>query len=239
MAEVVTNLREPAPSSPPGGRPGAGLAISLALRLLSVGPLLILIVLVAGISLLTPNFLKPVNISNILAQTAVIAIVAIGQHLVILTRGIDLSVGANLALATVVGGLVFRMVDSALLVALAMLLTGAAVGAVNGVVYVFGRLPHPFIITLATLSICRGLALELAPGHTTMRGMPDWIVAVGGSDDLRRPELLLRRARCGGRRAVHGQGDGLGPLDLRRRRRSGSRAWRWAFPSRGCWSRPM
>ena len=61
------------------------------------------------ISLLTPNFLKPGNISNILAQTAVIAIVAIGQHLVILTRGIDLSVGANLALATVIGGLVFRV----------------------------------------------------------------------------------------------------------------------------------
>ena len=106
-----------------------------------------------------------------------IAIVAIGQHLVILTRGIDLSVGANLALATVVGGLVFRVGrfraaghprdarDRA-----------GAVGAVNGIVYVFGRLPHPFIITLATLSICRGLALELAIGHTTMRGMPDAIV---------------------------------------------------------------
>ena len=191
MAEVVTNLREPAPSSPPGGRPGAGLAISLALRLLSVGPLLILIVLVAGISLLTTNFLKPVNISNILAQTAVIAIVAIGQHLVILTRGIDLSVGANLALATVVGGLVFRTVDSGLLVAMAILLTGAVVGAINGVIYVFGRLPHPFIITLATLSVCRGLALELAPGHTTMRGMPDWIVAVGGSEIFGVPSSFL------------------------------------------------
>ena len=191
MAEVVTNLQEPAPSSPPGGRPGAGLAISLALRLLSVGPLLILIVLVAGISLLTTNFLKPVNISNILAQTAVIAIVAIGQHLVILTRGIDLSVGANLALATVVGGLVFRTVDSGLLVAMAILLTGAVVGAINGVVYVFGRLPHPFIITLATLSVCRGLALELAPGHTTMRGMPDWIVAVGGSEIYGVPSSFL------------------------------------------------
>jgi ribose transport system permease protein len=191
VAEVVTNLREPAPSSPPGGRPGAGLAISLALRLLSVGPLLILIVLVAGISLLTTNFLKPVNISNILAQTAVIAIVAIGQHLVILTRGIDLSVGANLALATVVGGLVFRTVDSGLLVAMAILLTGAVVGAINGVVYVFGRLPHPFIITLATLSVCRGLALELAPGHTTMRGMPDWIVAVGGSEIFGVPSSFL------------------------------------------------
>ena len=156
-----------------------------------MGPLLILIVLVAGISLLTTNFLKPVNISNILAQTAVIAIVAIGQHLVILTRGIDLSVGANLALATVVGGLVFRTVDSGLLVAMAILLTGAVVGAINGVVYVFGRLPHPFIITLATLSVCRGLALELAPGHTTMRGMPDWIVAVGGSEIFGVPSSFL------------------------------------------------
>ena len=57
------------------------------------------------------------------------------------------------------------------------------VGAVNGLVYVFGRLPHPFIITLATLSICRGLALEFAVGHTTMRGMPDAIAAIGGSVD--------------------------------------------------------
>ena len=148
-------------------------AVSLGLRLLSIGPLLILIVLAGAISLLTPNFLKPGNIGNIVAQTAVIAIVAIGQQLVILTRGIDLSVGANLALATVIGGLVFRVADSAALVILAMLLSGAAVGAVNGCAYVFGRLPHPFIITLATLSICRGLALELAIGHTTMRGMPD------------------------------------------------------------------
>jgi ribose transport system permease protein len=154
--------------------------LSLGLRLLSVGPLLILVVLVAVIALMTPNFLKPGNISNILAQTAVIAIVAIGQHLVILTRGIDLSVGANLALATVIGGLVYRINDSAVAVMLAMLLSGGAVGAVNGIVYVFGRLPHPFIITLATLSICRGLALELAIGHTTMRGMPEAIAAIGG-----------------------------------------------------------
>lgn len=157
-----------------------GSALAVGLRLLSLGPLLILIVLVIIVSLLTPNFLKPGNLSNILAQTAVIAIVAMGQHLVILTRGIDLSVGANLALATVVGGLVYRVTDSAALVMLAMAAAGAAVGAVNGMAYVFGRLPHPFIITLATLSICRGLALELAIGHTTMRGMPGFIVTVGG-----------------------------------------------------------
>jgi ribose transport system permease protein len=159
-----------------------GRRVTLTLRLLSIGPLLILIALAVAVSLLTPNFLKPGNLSNILAQTAVIAIVAIGQHLVILTRGIDLSVGANLALASVVGGLVFRVTDSSLIVASAMLFTGTLVGAVNGMAYVFGRLPHPFIITLATLSICRGLALELSIGHTTMRGMPDWINVIGGSE---------------------------------------------------------
>jgi ribose transport system permease protein len=155
--------------------------VGLALSLLGFGPVLILIILVVVISLITPNFLKPGNLGNILSQTAVIAIVAMGQQLVILTRGIDLSVGSNLALATVVGGLTFQQVDSALLVMLAMLAAGATVGAINGIVFVYGRLPHPFIITLATLSICRGLALELAPGHTTMRGMPDAVGAIGSN----------------------------------------------------------
>lgn len=165
--------------------------ISIGLRLLNFGPLLILVLLIALISLFTPNFLKPVNIGNIIAQTAVIAIVAMGQQLVILTRGIDLSVGANLALATVIGGLVFRQVDSASLVILAMLLSGFAVGAVNGCVYVFGRLPHPFIITLATLGICRGLALELAVGHTTMRGMPQAVATIGGGSTLGIPNSFF------------------------------------------------
>jgi len=183
---------EIASSSQTSDRPTGGLtAVSLSLRLLSVGPLLILAVLVAVVSLLTPYFLTPVNISNILAQTAVIAIVALGQHLVILTRGIDLSVGSNLALATVIGGLTFRVTDSAVLVMLAMLISGTLVGAVNGAVYVFGRLPHPFIITLATLSICRGLALELSIGHTTMRGMPDFIVAVGSGNTFGIPNSSI------------------------------------------------
>ncbi len=174
-----------------GERTGGTAVIALGLRLVSIGPLLILIVLVAVISLLTPYFLTPINIKNILAQTAVIAIVALGQHLVILTRGIDLSVGSNLALATVVGGLLFKVTDSAVLVVLAILAAGAFVGFVNGAVYVFGRLPHPFIITLATLSICRGLALELSVGHTTMRGMPAAIVAVGSGETFGVPNAFF------------------------------------------------
>jgi ribose transport system permease protein len=205
-----------------GDPPPRGTAlIALGLRLLSIGPLLILVALAAAISLVTPDFLKPGNLGNIVSQTAVIATVAMGQHLVILTRGIDLSVGANLALATVIGGLVFRQIDSAPLVMLAMVLSGAAVGAVNGMAYVFGRLPHPFIITLATLSICKGLALELAIGHTTMRGMPEAIAAIGGGDSFGIPNsffvvlgvaalvLLMAKAMVWGRwiYAVGGQPD--------------------------------
>jgi ribose transport system permease protein len=174
----------------PRGLHGAA-GLSLGLRALNVGPVLILVLLVLFISVMTPNFLKPGNIGNILAQTAVIAIVAMGQHLVILTRGIDLSVGANLALATVFGALVYRWTDSGLLVILAMLASGALVGFVNGAVYVFGRLPHPFIITLATLSICKGLALELAINHTTMRGMPPAVAVVGETSALGVPNSFF------------------------------------------------
>jgi ribose transport system permease protein len=60
-----------------------------------------------------------------------------------------------------------------------MLVTGLLVGTVNGVVYVKGRLPHPFVITLAMLSIARGLALWLSGGQP-IRGMPDVVNAIGG-----------------------------------------------------------
>lgn len=191
MSETV---REPesASDSQTGWRFANGdFAVSIGLRLLSFGPLLILIALAAVIGLLTPNFLSPGNISNILAQTAVIAIVAMGQQLVILTRGIDLSVGANLALATVIGGLVYREIDSGPLVMLSMIVAGGVIGAINGMVYVFGRLPHPFIITLAMLSICRGLALEFSVDHTTMRGMPDTIMMLGNQSSFGVPNSFF------------------------------------------------
>ncbi|TIW87274.1 MAG: ABC transporter permease, partial [Mesorhizobium sp.] len=68
---------------------------------MNFGPALILVLLIAVLSISSPYFLTARNISNILAQTAVISVVAMGQQLVILTRGIDLSVGSNLALASV------------------------------------------------------------------------------------------------------------------------------------------
>lgn len=158
------------------GKPLKGL--SLVLLILRAGPLLILLVLAVSLSLTVPVFMTSRNLGNILAQTAVIATVAMGQHLVILTRGIDLSVGSNLALSSVIGALTYQAVDSSFLVILAMISTGALVGATNGLVYVFGRLPHPFIITLATLSIAKGLALQLSDGRA-LPGMPDAIAFIG------------------------------------------------------------
>jgi ribose transport system permease protein len=145
---------------------------------LQVGPAIGLVLLVVVLSQLSPVFLTPRNIGNVLSQSAVICVLAMGQLLVIITRGIDLSVGSTLALSTVVGALVFSQVDSTAAVVLAILLTGLAVGTVNGVGYVVGRLPHPFIMTLATLSIARGLALWLSDGRP-IQGMPAPIEALG------------------------------------------------------------
>lgn len=157
--------------------------LRLGLVLLRIGPALGLLVLVVVLSQLSEIFLTTRNIGNIVAQTAVIAVLAIGQLLVIITRGIDLSVGSTLALGTVVGALVFQQVDSTPLVVAAMLATGAAVGAINGIVFVKGRLPHPFIITLATLSIARGVALWLSDG-SPIQGMPEPIQALGDGSIL-------------------------------------------------------
>jgi ribose transport system permease protein len=153
--------------------------VGVVLTLLRMGPLLILAVLIVVMANLSPVFFTPQNLGNVLTQSAAIAILAIGQLLVILTRGIDLSVGSTVALSAVVGALVFAETGSGFATILSMIITGALVGAVNGFGYVYGRLPHPFIVTLATLSIARGLALGLSGGQP-ISGMPDVVTTLGG-----------------------------------------------------------
>jgi ribose transport system permease protein len=157
-------------------RDGLLRAALIALRL---GPALILLGLCTVITVTTPVFLTSRNIGNVLSQTAVVAVLALGQLLVIITRGIDLSVGSTIALSSVVGAIVYTHVNSSVLVILAILGTGVAVGAANGVVYVFGRVPHPFIVTLASLSVVSGIALWAAHGQP-IPGMPHAVAVVGG-----------------------------------------------------------
>ena len=153
--------------------------LQLSLLGLRAGPALILLLLVVVVSLTTPVFFTSRNIGNVFSQTAVIAVLALGQLLVIVSRGIDLSVGSTVALSGVVGAIVYLHVHSTLLVVLAVLGTGLAVGLCNGLVFVLGRIPHPFIVTLASLSIVRGIALWAAHG-TLIPGMPHAVDTLGG-----------------------------------------------------------
>ncbi len=156
----------------------SGRIVRLTLAGLQAGPVVILALLVLVLSLASDVFFSLDNFGNVLKQSAVISVLALGQLLVILTRGIDLSVGANLSLSGVVGAIVWRDQGSATLAVLATLGTATLVGLINGVVYVKGRLPHPFIPTLAMLSAASGLALYLADSKS-IQGVPPFVNEIG------------------------------------------------------------
>ena len=123
-----------------------------------------LLLLCGILMLLTPHFLTFSNLSNVAQQTAINAIIAAGMTFVIISAGIDLSVGSIVALAGVVLGSLLSP-NMPLTVALAAALaTGTACGLFNGVLIAFGRLP-PFIATLGMMSVARGLALMCAHGR--------------------------------------------------------------------------
>lgn len=156
----------------------SGRIVRLTLAALQAGPVVILALLVLVLSLASDVFFSLDNFGNVLKQSAVISVLALGQLLVILTRGIDLSVGANLSLSAVVGAIVWRDNGSAALAVLATLGTATLIGLINGVVYVKGRLPHPFIPTLAMLSAASGLALYLADSKS-IQGVPAFVNEMG------------------------------------------------------------
>ena len=117
-----------------------------------------ILVIVVGFALVQPAFLKPENLVGIVRQVALIGIMATCMTFVIMTGGVDLSVGPVLALAGLVS---FYCLDADLplaVVILAGVSAGILVGLVNGVAVAFLHLP-PIIVTLATLSIVRGVAL--------------------------------------------------------------------------------
>ena len=117
---------------------------------------------------LTPHFLTLANALNVMEQTAINAIVAVGMTYVIITGGIDLSVGSLLAFSGIVLAQALRAGWPTPLAVGAALLVGAATGLANGVGIAFGRLP-PFIMTLGMMSVARGSAL-LATGGRPVSG---------------------------------------------------------------------
>ena len=125
--------------------------------------LLILAIMWIVLAFLSPYFFTVDNLFEITLQTAVVAIIAVGQTLVIISGGIDLSVGSVFACAAVVGGLVFTSTGNLVLALATTLGVGALLGLTNGLLISKVRVP-PFIATLGMMGIARGLALILSSG---------------------------------------------------------------------------
>lgn len=129
-----------------------------------LGPLLGLIILIIIVSVLNPSFLEPLNILNLLRQVSINALIAFGMTFVILTGGIDLSVGSILALSS---AFIANMLVSGFEPILAIIIgcfLGGMMGMINGLMITQGKMA-PFIATLATITIFRGLTLVYTDGN--------------------------------------------------------------------------
>jgi len=144
------------------------------LRSAVAGPLSALILASVIISLTTDRFLLPQNLINVSLQVSTVAIAAIGATLVILTGGIDLSPGSAVALTTCTMAILIKNMGLTEPVGILLILVlGVIMGAFNGVLSTFGRIPS-FVVTLATMSIYRGLAFLITSGSPIFSVSP-WL----------------------------------------------------------------
>ena len=152
------------------------------------GGLIVLLVLFGAMTLASDEFLTVDNLANLSRQVAIFGIIAVGQLLVILTAGIDLSVGSVLGLT---GCVTAQLLVEGMPVPLAIvvgLLVGVALGLFNGSLVAYGKLP-PFIVTLGMLGIARGLVLVLTDA-STVQPLPDSFANIANGDFLGLPNLL-------------------------------------------------
>lgn len=134
--------------------------------------LIALIFLIVVVSFLNPNFFTVDNILNILRQTSVNAIIAVGMTLVILTAGIDLSVGSVLALCGAFAASLIAMEVHVLIAVPTALLAGAALGAISGIIIAKGKV-QAFIATLVTMTLLRGVTMVYTEGRPISTGFTD------------------------------------------------------------------
>lgn len=136
-----------------------------------------LLIFGAFFAILSPDyFLTIQNLFNIIKQAALYGIISIGMTLVIISGGIDLSVGSLISLTGSVVGIIWQQTHSIIPAILAGMMTGILAGAINGALVAYGRLP-PFIATFGMLSIGRGLAFLITP--YSIGGFPEWFEYLG------------------------------------------------------------
>ena len=126
-------------------------------------PFLTLIILIVALAIASPHFLTNTNLSSVVRQTAVINIMALGMTLIIVSGGIDLSVGAILAMGGLLGTMAMEKGYSIPVGIVVGIVTGCFWGFVNGLLTTRLRI-NPFIVTLGTLGIVRGLTLIISNG---------------------------------------------------------------------------
>ena len=137
-----------------------------------LGPLAAMVIVALLVALTTPRFLEAGNLSNLVLQVSIVALVAIGSTLVIFSGGIDLSPGSAIALLSMVFAVMVKLIGIDFWLALiATLVLGALLGSVNGFVTAYLRIPS-FITTLAALSAFKGLAFLFNNGSPVFQVSP-------------------------------------------------------------------
>ena len=151
---------------------------SLKELLIKYKSLLGLVLLIAVVSILNPAFLSAKNIMNILRQTSVNAVIAAGMTFVILTGGIDLSVGSILGISGAVCASLLVSGQNVVVAVISALVVGAIVGFLNGFIISKGKL-QPFIATLATMTVLKGLTLVYTNGNPITLGSNELAMSFG------------------------------------------------------------
>lgn len=144
-----------------------------------------LLILMLFFSVTSQYFFTSNNLLTIALQTSIIAIIAIGQTFVLITAGIDLSIGSNMALAGVISGMLMVNGYGIFIAVIAGVLSGAVVGFLSGTIIVKGDLP-PFVVTLGAMSIVRGAALVITNG-IPVSGLPKAFQLIGNGKLLSVP----------------------------------------------------
>jgi ribose transport system permease protein len=152
------------------------------------GGLIVLLILFGGLTYFVDEFMTGANMANLARQVAVYGIIAVGQLLVILTAGIDLSVGSVLGLTGCITAELIVHGTGVPVAILGGLAAGGAIGVFNGVLVAYGKLP-PFIVTLGMLGIARGAVLVLTDAKT-VQPLPDSFAKIANGDFAGLPNLL-------------------------------------------------
>jgi rhamnose transport system permease protein len=148
-----------------GGQQTSVLAVRLA-RIREAAIVVLLVIIIAVVTAIEPRFISKLNIRSILLWVPLLTVVAMGQMMVIIIRGIDVSVGSTLGFAGIVVGMIFRDHPgfNIYLGTLLGILIGAVLGAINGSLIAWVKIP-PVITTLGTLSAYRGFVFIVSDGR--------------------------------------------------------------------------